>query len=867
MKRFKEILCSALLLLAGTITWSQETVTGTVIDDAGMPLPAATVALKGSTDATTTTTDGAFTLSTSVTSGEITVSFLGFQTKNIAFTVTPGQALNLGTINMAANSEELENIVIVGSGIIDLDEDRRTPVASTTIRRAEIQQKTGNQEFPEIMKNTPSVYVTSAAGGYGDSQMYLRGFDQTNTAFLLNGQPINGMEDGNLYWSNWQGMTDVANAIQVQRGLGSSKLAISSVGGTVNIITKATDLKEGGFAQSVVGNNNYIKTTLGYNTGIMQNGFGASVMLTDWSGDGYNKGTRGEGQNYFISLGYKPNDKHMFNFLLFGAPQQHDQNYTKAISTYLQYGRKYNNNYGFLNGNYLSERTNYYHKPVANFNWDYNINSDMQLSTVLYASWGRGGGTGNWGNGKKTTADGHIDFTTIMQNNMALTDRIGTLAPRTSPDAAYAIRNSVNNHAWYGIVSNLNHKLTETISYNAGVDLRTYKGTHYREISNYVGLEGFAVTDNAQYPEGYVVTERYSAKPWSALVNNPSDTQKVNYDYDERISYGGIFGQLEYATNSLSAYVQGAVSSQSHVRWDRFGYIKAEEKSAKVTNSGYNIKGGVNYSFTPQHSLFVNAGFYSKQPYHDNIYLNFGNDVNPLTKNEKITGFEAGYRFKSSFIDVNVDVYRTGWKDRVTTTSDTDTDSGQLVYFNNSGVSQLHKGVEVSFVARPLQSLNIKGFASLGNWEYDDNVYQRTFDENQNLTGETVVNVDGSKVGPAAQTTFGLGATYRIADGLSVDADWRTYDKMYADVVTTNNIELPSYDLVDAGITYTMKFTGASLTFRLNVNNVFDEVYLSEMTTANAAEPGDELYRSINVSNNVFFGNGRTYNFGMRFNF
>src|SRR5690606_37563655 len=105
----------------------------------------------------------------------------------------------------------------------------------------------------------PSVYVANQAGGFGDSEMFLRGFDQSNTAFLLNGQPINGMEDGNMYWSNWSSMTDVANAIQVQRGLGSSKLAISSVGGTVNIVTKATEKTQGGMARFVMGNDSYIK--------------------------------------------------------------------------------------------------------------------------------------------------------------------------------------------------------------------------------------------------------------------------------------------------------------------------------------------------------------------------------------------------------------------------------------------------------------------------------------------------------------------------------------------------------------------------------------------------------------------------------
>ena len=233
--------------------------------------------------------------------------------------------------------------------------------------------------------NTPSIYVAGQAGGFGDSRISVRGFDQTNTAFLLNGQPINGMEDGRMYWSNWSGVNDIASAVQIQRGLGASKLAISSVGGTMNFVTKTTDKKEGGSFYVGTANDGYLKTTAMYNTGISKKGWGTSVMLSHWQGDGYNNGTRGQGQTYFISFGYQPNDNHNFNFLITGAPQWHDQNFTKRISDYLDKGYKYNNNFGFFNGEYLTERRNFYHKPVLNLNWDYKISdaSSFRLSTSL----------------------------------------------------------------------------------------------------------------------------------------------------------------------------------------------------------------------------------------------------------------------------------------------------------------------------------------------------------------------------------------------------------------------------------------------------------------------------------------------------
>jgi outer membrane receptor protein involved in Fe transport len=857
----KATLLLALFLLINTkFSFAQQAIQG-IVTDGTNPIAGATISITGTSRSTSTDVDGKFSLSTTRESGEIVISYVGYDVEKVNFS---SGTTDIGTISLKQSAQSLDEVIVqIGSGLIDLAKDRKTPIAVSTISTTEIQQKAGNQEFPELLKNTPSVYVAGQAGGYGDSRIIVRGFDQTNTAFLLNGQPINGMEDGNMYWSNWSGLADVANALQIQRGLGSSKLAISSVGGTVNIVTKSTDLTRGGFAQALIGNNNYQKTTLAYNTGLSENGWAASIMLTNWAGDGYNKGTRGNGQNYFFSLGYKPNEKHAFNFLIFGAPQKHDQNFTKSISSYLQNGKRYNTNYGFLGGDYLSERTNYYHKPVVNLNWDFNIDEKSTLSTVAYASWGRGGGTGNWGSSsaKKYTPSGHIDFNAIKTNNEAIEGGIGDFN-----NGAYAIRASVNNHACYGLVSNFNRQINENLTYNLGLDVRTYKGTHYRMLTNLMGLTGWHINDNMQYPNGYNVTETFSINPWKALTNSVDNNQKVDYDYDERITYGGLFGQIEYSNEDFSAFLQGALSNQSHVRWDRFQYTKENEKSEKVNNIGYNIKGGLSYNITENHVIFGNTGYYSRQPYHDNIYLNFGNDVNPLTSNEKIFGVEFGYKFISTFFSANLNAYRTSWKDRVTTTSDTN-DDGQLIYTNNSGLSQLHQGLELDFVAKPLPKLDLRGFASIGDWKYDDNALQRTYDESLNLLSEEVTDVKGGKVGDAAQTTFGLGVAYRITSSLSVDADYRNYSNLYADVVTKDNIKLPNYDLVDAGLNYRISFNKTALNLRLNVNNIFDRVYLSEMTSARPVEEGTETYKGINTSNNVFFGNGTTWNFGMKFSF
>ncbi len=899
MKKITNLLLTAVVILFTTIAFSQSTVTGTILDaELNSPLPGANIVEKGTTNGTTSDFDGNFTLTTQSASGEIVISYVGYIPQTVAFSGNQ----NLGKLTLAGDNA-LEEIVVVGTGIIDLAEGRKTPIAVSTILAQEIQKKIGTQDITATLVNTPSVYVAGQSSGFGDSRIAVRGFEQDNTAYLLNGQPINGMEDGKMYWSNWSGMNDIASAVQIQRGLGSSKLAISSVGGTTNFVTRTTDNREGGFVYAGVANDDYFKSTYQYSTGRNEKGWGASFMLSHWQGDGYNEGNFGQGETYFLSVGYTPNDTHNFNFLVTGAPQWHDQNFSKSISTYQEYGRKYNNNWGTHNGQYLTERRNFYHKPVANLNWDFNINETTNLSTVLYASWGRGGGTGNRGS-RIRTDDGHVDYDAIYDYNLSTSGAGGNYAA----EGGYITRASMNLHSWYGLVSNFEKELSENLNFNVGVDLRTYYGKHFRVVENFHGLtswqENIRLRDQNDNHQTYgsfgtyknvITTRDMSADPWTAVFADFDQDEKIAYSNDERISYGGLFTQLEYSKDQFSAFFQGSISNQTHQRFDYYQYADQDlidgtssqnvpgadplpagitdgVDSEKIDNFGYNVKGGVGYIINDNHKVYANAGFYSRQPYHDNIFPQFTNQINPFSQNEKIMGLEAGYSFGSQFFNANINLYRTSWKDRVVNSSRVVDDA--VINTLNFGVEQLHSGIELDFKSRPTPDLKISGFASLGNWEYVGESISREQDEDQNILSEFTLDVDGGKVGDAAQFTAGLGLDYNIVERLSIDADIRFYDKLNADVgAVKENLELPSYKVADMGVSYKMLLgenDKKSLNFRFNVNNVFHEIYLSELRTN--IKPGDdnangELYNGIDTANQGYFGLGRTWNFSLRYKF
>ena len=794
--------------------------------------------------------------------------------------------------------EELEEVILVGGGVVDLAEDRVTPLAVSTITGEEIQKKIGTQDITMTLANTPSVYVAGQSGAFGDTRISVRGFDQTNTAFMLNGQPINGMEDGKMYWSNWSGMNDIANVVQIQRGLGASKLAISSVGGTVNFVMRSTTKTEGGFAYAGFANDNYLKTTFSYDTGEKDNGWSTSMLLTHWQGDGYAEGTFGQGQTYFLSLGYKMNDKHNFNFLMTGAPQWHDQNFTKSIASYLDNGRKYNNNYGYYGDRYLTERRNFYHKPVFNLNWDYTIDEKSSLSTVLYASTGNGGGTGGRGN-RIRTDEGYIDYDAIYAYNNSTSGAGGNYAA----EGGYITRASMNMHNWFGLVSNYETQLSDNLSFNVGADLRTYYGEHFRIVENFHGLtswqENIRLRDQNNNHDTYgtygtykyvVATESMGANPWDATFTNFDEDQKIAYSNDERISYGGLFTQLEYTKDDFSAFFQGSVSQTMYQRWDHYQYadqslidgtstqwtgealpegITDGVESESADNFGYNAKAGVGFGLGANGKAYVNAGYYSRAPYFDNIYLNFTNRINPNTSNETIIGLEAGYVYEVDNFSARLDVYRTSWADRVTSSSYVSND--ELFYEVSEGVSQLHQGVELTFMAKPQPDVpyTLKGFLSIGDWIYEGEAITRTQDEDQNVLDTVTQDIDGGKVGDAAQFTAGLGLDVDLAERLSFDSDIRFYDELYANVgAVKENLKLPNYHVVDMGLSYKMFVNEGTLDIRVNVNNVFDNVYISELRSAIAAGDGTGvLYNGIDTANQGYFGLGRTWNVGLRYNF
>lgn len=920
----KKFLQTFMFLMIAGMAFGQGSVSGKIIDaDSKEALPGATIVVKGTSDGVAAGYDGTFTIDVEAGS-TLEVSYLGYSSAEVA-------AEDNMTVSLQADMNVLGEVVIT-SGVIDYAKVRETPVAVSTISPSEISLKVGNQEFPEIMNKTPGVYATKQGGGYGDSRISLRGFDQRNTSFLINGQPVNDMENGWVYWSNWQGLTDVASGIQIQRGLGASRLAVPSVGGTVSIFTKAAEARRGASAQQSIGNDGFQKTSVALSSGLNENGWATSVLLSRWAGNGYIYNTQGEGWTYFAAIGYAPEgSNHEFNLSVLGAAQWHHQRSVwVSIRDYQNFGensddptqidRRWNTNGGYITNadgevEEFSMRRNFYNKPLATFNWDWDITSKLKLVTSFYGSAGRGGGTGPRGNNFRNDdinfypfrkdltqhqaelaenginnrdEDGFINFDNVISVNQGTTEgytginadyagqKVGSNGFRDDNVNREVLirRASMNSHDWVGAISNLEYT-TNAFKFSVGVDLRNYRGYHYRVLNNLMGLDAYYASGNDN-TNGQFINTLVEASPFNRTgLEGP----KLAYYNIGLVRWLGYNGMVEYNNDGkLTAVVQAGSSSQSFQRVDYFAQPSNPESETQVQPGGY-VKGGANYNMNDKMNIFFNAGYISRQPNFDAVFPNFANAINPDLQNEEITSFELGYGYVSNTFKANVNLYTTTWGNRFISRGFT-TDAGVDGTAQFRNVDVLHNGIEIEASWRPTSDLSIRAMASLGDWSYTNDFDAAIFDDQQNEVGTGTLYLSGVKVGDAAQTVLYGEVDYKIGNNLNIDLGYRFVDNLYADYsivestfTTPENpgaLQLPSYGLLDAGATVNFKISDFDARFRVNVNNVLDTEYIAESNTnvhADDTTPDSELYNGIHTSNYVWFGFGRTWNASFKMNF
>lgn len=905
-KHLIHFLLVAVLSVYSAAAFAQTTVRGQLLDsETGEPLVGAAVMVEGTSQGTVTDIDGYF--KQDVAQGAtLLFKYVGY--KDLKKKITQkGASVDLGTLRMEPDAVMLADVTITSSVAVA----RKTPVAVSTLDPVFIEEKLGSQEFPEILKSTPGIYTTKDGGGYGDAKTTVRGFKSENVAMMVNGVPMNGMENNKVYWSNWSGLSDVTRSMQVQRGLGASKVSSPAVGGSINIITKSTEAQKGGFVSYGMGNDGYNKILFGLSSGLSKDGWAFNILGGKTWGDGYIQGTEFEGYTWFASIAKRFNDSHQLTLTAFGSPQWHNQRNNQNGLSIKEWQRvkkymgddspyKYNPTFGYdKNGQVRNSSRNEYHKPQISLNHLWQIDSKSSLSTALYVSIGRGNGYS--GTGDRTNRSGWYGASNGLVNNTYRNpdgtfayDKVQDMNEQSLTGSKMIMAKSMNNHMWYGLLSTYTTKFGEYFDFYGGVDIRYYKGLHQNIITDLYNGAYFV-----DFNRSDIQAANNPLANDKNFVNQKLGVGDVIYrDYDGFVMSEGVFAQLEYNRDKLSAFVSGGISNSGYWRYDRFYYQKSDAKSDTKNYLGGNFKGGVNYNLNDNHNIFLNAGFISRAPMFDTSFINSQNSHarNGDAKNEKIVSFEVGYGYRSRFFTANLNAYYTRWMDKVLYDANTydyeDPESKQTVQdrytLNMTGANANHYGVELDLVAKPFSWMDVTGMFSWGDWRWNGKAtgyyYNSAGQMMTDFKGGTLqdmsdaekyranIKMDNVHVGGSAQTTAALGINVRPLTGLRLSLDWNFFGRNYADydintdgagfgeeVSVVDPWKIPSYNTFDLSAGYSFDFGKVRANISGNVNNLFNQEYI-----ADARDGSNHDWES---ATRVFYGFGRTYSVRLKFNF
>ena len=809
-------------------------ISGTVLDGStGRPIAGANVIVDDTDAGAAADEEGKFTIDGIEAGASITASAIGYED----LTLFADQ--DIMDFSLTASAIKMSELEVLASRATE-----KTAVAYSDVSKDELTLRLGSQDIPLAMNLVPSVYATNQGGGAGDARINVRGFNQRNVSIMINGIPVNDMENGWVYWSNWDGLADATSSIQMQKGLSAQNLATPSIGGSMNIITDAAALEQGGSFKQEVGAWGFLKSTLSYNTGkIMDDKLALSATVVRKTGDGYYTGTWTDAWAYYFGGTYNLNENHRLQFYALGAPQRHGQNlyrlniasldrafaeglddYNVDVSEIPECGRDCSGTgssvsdetaallgdqqwqmYTEYTGkrheeNLINERENFFHKPQVALNHYFNINDKTNLISSFYWSGGMGGGTGTYGSLE-------WDYSNVQR----VVDYDATILENDSLGASSGIlRNSNNRQTTIGFLSKLNYDVSDDLKTQIGVDYRSARIYHVKTIRDLLGGDYYSTSDS-----------EFDADNGQGGLGDPIDYNFTNY-----VNWLGLFGQVQYSMNALKTYAMAGMTTVKYTHWNHFkdannyDYSYVESKDATGLDfveglgdatgghandlyieadpiSTFQVKGGVLYelgnslsflnaiplvgSVYDDADVWFNFGLIDKAPIFDQVIQDWDAKMSANPKNEQFTAFEFGLNTRSN------DGTLAGKINFYSTTWNdriatryVQNESGDDDILYLTGINQVHTGIETEFAAQINEMFRIDVGISFGNWIYADDA-SGTYRDSDGTDQSYTYALKDLKVGDAPQASFNFGLTASPVEGSAVQISYRSYDLYWSD--------------------------------------------------------------------------------------
>ena len=792
----------------------QTTVKGSVNDAvSNEPIPDVTITIEGTNLSTVTDGLGVFSFSSNVPLGEqmLNLSKDGYLTNRYPIVVNEGKTVNITDMSLEVDDSSSSDLFTITLSDDELNDDT-----------------SGADNISGLLSSSQDVFSRTAAFEFSSSFFRVRGLDSDNGSVLINGIEMNKLYNGRPQWSNWGGLNDVLRNQELTTGLTPSSYSFGGVLGTTNINVRASQYREGGRVTYSSSNRSYTNRLMAsYSSGLMANGWAYTIMAgRRWGNEGYQDATLYDSNSFFASVEKQINDKHSLNFTSIYAPNRRGKSSPNTQEVYDLKGIKYNEYWGWLDGEKKNSRIKEVEEPILMLNHNWNISSKTTLNTNVGYQFGKLGNSRlDYAGGRNPSPayyqdlpsyfladtdgpdyagayiaeqnfinDGQIDWENEVLDANITTNGLGLLG-------AYALYEDRSDDKQLTLNSILNTELNDNIVLNAAINYKKLESENFAEIIDLLGASGYTNVDSF---DGF----QYDLQNPDRVIGE-GDKFKYNYNLTANVVSGYASAQFKY--NKIDFYLSGSVTKTDY---QREGLYQNEAnldnslgKGDKLDFTGIGAKAGFTYKITGKHLFDANAGYITKAPSLRNTYTNSrsNHDVvgvvdgvnitgEEITE-EKISSLDASYIFRSPIVKARLTGFYTKiedanevsfyYADGVGGFVDADgiSQSNEFVSEVLQGIDKKHIGAELGIEAQVTPTIKLKGAASFGQYTYDNNPNFYLSADSQVVTyGDGKAALKDYKIAGGPQRAASVGFEYRDPDYWWFGATANFFSNAYVDV-------------------------------------------------------------------------------------
>jgi len=837
---------------------------GIVIDAyTKQPVQGVSILLKSTGETTLSEYDGAFYFDgIEAGSDTLVISSPEINTLYKQVDIIAGQMNDAGTIVLPMNIKNQLNenaFVLIDEDAIGDDTDQ------------------SDYNVSSLMISSNDVYTSNTTYNFSAVRFKARGYDYKYSDTYINGVNFSDPERGGFSFGMLGGLNDVTRSNDIVNGMTPSSYTYGQVGGSGNINTNATNYSRGGKAGVAYTNRNYkFRGTAVYSTGLMNNGWAVTGSLAyRWADEGNIEGTFYNSLGAFLAIEKIINPKNALSLTLFAVPTQRAQQSAAPEELQSLLGHYYNSNWGWQECKKRSSRIITSFEPVAILSHTWTIDKNTKLKTGLGFRYTNYGSTAlNRGN---ATSDPRPDYyqnlpsyaaslaadddrqkyvLALYQNKWRSDPTVSQInwqrmydANRNNPDdgSLYIVEERHDDQMNITLNSTLNTRLTDKISFTAGIEARTTKGMHYKTVSDLLGGDYF-LNVNAFAQRDFSIGSDQTQYD----LNNPNQEVgkggRFGYDYNIYSNSAGVWFQNTHRYKKWDIFYGTKFAYTDFYRYGnmRNGLAPDNSYGKGSTHSFINqsSKLGVMYKLSGRHLFSANISYTTLPPLIYDAYLSprVKDNAIPNMKSEANFSAEASYLINTPFIKGRLTAFQTNFYDQARMYNMYSDADGTFVNYALTGINKTHRGIELGAQVRINSNLSVSAAGTVAEYFYNNRPTGTTSYENGTADDKPeVVYLKNIYVGGTPQTAGTIGADYFYKYwffNLNLNGFDRTYidvspikrtETAVQNIINVSDADLDSYEDVEAKVkqaTSQEKFKGGcTLDFSIGRSLRFQQKY------------------------------------------